>query len=67
MNSTLDTTMTVFLEDGTEVQRPFALRRSPRGEVAGPPSEPIKVPTAYPGEEAVEQGGRWVMKRKDRP
>jgi hypothetical protein len=49
-------TMTVTLEDGTEAQRPYAVRRGIEGAEA-------QFPTAYPGEEAVFIDGKWVMRR----
>ena len=56
-------TMKVILEDGTEEQRPFTLRRTPRQEISGPEPEPTRIPVTYPGEEAVPVVGGWRIIR----
>jgi len=58
--------MTVTLPDGTEGLRPFSLKRNPQQDTCGPQPEPKRVPTTYPGEEAIEEGGKWVIRRVPR-
>jgi hypothetical protein len=57
--------MTVKLEDGSEAQRPYALRRRPaRTEIGGSDQpEDVRVPIAYPGEEALQVAGGWLIRR----
>lgn len=49
-------TMAVTLEDGSEAQRPYSLRRGVEGVEA-------QMPIAYPGEVAVFVDGKWLMRR----
>jgi len=59
-------TMAVTLADGTEGLRPFSLRRTPQQDTCGPAPEAKRVPTTYPGEEAIEVDGKWVIRRVPR-
>jgi hypothetical protein len=59
-------TMTVKLEDGSEAERPYALRRVPtrRTEIGGSAQpDDLRVPIAYPGEEALQVVGGWLIRR----
>jgi len=53
-------TITVMLEDGTEAQRPYALRR---GSASGDTDVAARVPVAYPDEEVIPMEGGWLIRR----
>ena len=57
-------TMIVKLEDGTEAYRPYFIQRSARDE-NGASDQPahVRVPIAYPGEEALPIPGGWLIRR----
>jgi hypothetical protein len=53
-------TITVMLEDGTEAQRPYGLRRA---SASADTDVHARVPIAYPGEEAVPTVDGWLIRR----
>ena len=60
-----ENTMTVRLEDGSEAQRPFSVRRGTASVGTGGSAQPseVRVPFTYPGEEAIAIEGGWLIRR----